>query len=140
MNVSNHSKMIFQKRKPTAWLCTYLLLLRCVLRKLTNIRRLSTYMGCISQRKLIIQYIRTMRSYATAAPTEENKKYNTRPTNVLFPKILGFIWVTVARYDSHANGAREISHRLCDENTLHVHLQTIQHIVCIVLRKPQGFT
>lgn len=46
---------------------------------------------------------------------------------MFFPKILGFtsIWVTVARYDSHANDAREISHRLYDENTARA-LQTIQ--------------
>lgn len=46
---------------------------------------------------------------------------------MFFLKILGFtcIWVTVARYDSHANGAREISHRLYYENTARV-LQTIQ--------------
>jgi len=55
---------------------------------------------------------------------------------VFFPKILGFIWVTVARYDSHANGAREISHRLYDENTARA-LQIIQ--LCTVLRKPEGY-
>jgi len=36
-------------------------------------------------------------------------------------------------------GAREISHRLHDGNTARA-LQTIPTIVCIVLRKPEGYT